>query len=161
MAGIAVYGYSLPEVYGDTGRAVGVEESGRERKRGKKRGKEKAQTELRLRVACGTSKWEPSPGFSLKIKFHLSFWTRRKETLITLQVSILHRYTLQSIRLRCFCISILSVIPLLLWVAKIETSFTVSWSQIEHLMLNNFFATWGTMLTHAESKITFYDSFFP
>lgn len=56
MAGIAVYGYSLPEVYGGTGRAVGVEESGRERKRGKKRGKEKAQTELRLRVACGTSK---------------------------------------------------------------------------------------------------------
>lgn len=42
VAGMAVYGYSLPEVYGGTGRAVGVEESGRERKREeKKRGKEK------------------------------------------------------------------------------------------------------------------------
>lgn len=53
---MAVYGYSLPEVYGGQGEQWGwknLEEKEREKEREEKKN---AQTELWLRVACGTSK---------------------------------------------------------------------------------------------------------
>lgn len=89
---------------------------------GKRRGKKDKRSTNRVLagVACGVSKREPSLAILSKTTLDLYFWARRNTDYFADQHSLLKKRKKKTQIYRCwYCwISILSMIPLLLWVVK-------------------------------------------